>query len=167
MRITSLNLLYPPFAHRFLKGLRLAKQAGIPLEPFETYRTFARQAELYAQGRTQPGKIVTRAKPGFSWHHYGMACDIVMRQGNRFDWSNENLYKQAGPYFESVGLVWLGRAQKGKAFELAHFQLPCTQTIHEMARLHGSKGILGVWQELDQQWGDDHVWETEINASIS
>lgn len=42
------------------------------------YRTFAEQDALYAQGRTKPGKIVTNAKAGASFHNYGLALDIVL-----------------------------------------------------------------------------------------
>lgn len=42
-----------------------------------TYRSPAEQAELYAQGRTKPGRIVTYAKPGTSKHELGLALDFV------------------------------------------------------------------------------------------
>lgn len=43
-----------------------------------TLRTHKEQDELYAQGRTKPGKIVTNAKGGQSYHNYGLAFDIVL-----------------------------------------------------------------------------------------
>ncbi len=43
-----------------------------------TLRTFAEQDALFAQGRTKPGKIVTNAKGGQSYHNYGLAIDIVL-----------------------------------------------------------------------------------------
>lgn len=43
-----------------------------------TIRTFAEQEALYAQGRTKPGKVVTNAKAGMSYHNYGLAVDIVL-----------------------------------------------------------------------------------------
>jgi peptidoglycan L-alanyl-D-glutamate endopeptidase CwlK len=43
-----------------------------------TLRTFAEQDALYAQGRTTPGKVVTKARGGQSWHNYGLAIDIVL-----------------------------------------------------------------------------------------
>jgi peptidoglycan LD-endopeptidase CwlK len=43
-----------------------------------TLRTIEEQNELYAQGRTKPGKIVTNAKGGQSFHNYGLAFDIVL-----------------------------------------------------------------------------------------
>ena len=41
------------------------------------YRTFEEQDELYAKGRTKPGKIVTNARAGESYHNYGLAIDVV------------------------------------------------------------------------------------------
>ena len=43
-----------------------------------TLRTFAEQDALFAQGRSKPGKIVTNAKGGMSYHNYGLAIDIVL-----------------------------------------------------------------------------------------
>ena len=43
-----------------------------------TLRSFKEQEALYAQGRSLPGKIVTQAKAGLSYHNYGIAIDIVL-----------------------------------------------------------------------------------------
>jgi len=43
-----------------------------------TLRTFDEQNALYAIGRSKPGKVVTNAKGGQSWHNYGLAIDIVL-----------------------------------------------------------------------------------------
>lgn len=43
-----------------------------------TLRTIAEQNKLYAQGRAAPGKIVTNARGGLSYHNYGLAIDIVL-----------------------------------------------------------------------------------------
>lgn len=40
-------------------------------------RTFKEQDDLYAIGRTKPGRKVTNAKGGDSYHNYGLAVDIV------------------------------------------------------------------------------------------
>ena len=40
-----------------------------------TYRSFDEQNHLYAQGRTKPGKIVTYAKGGQSYHNFGLAFE--------------------------------------------------------------------------------------------
>ena len=43
-----------------------------------TLRTNAEQEALFAIGRTKPGKKVTNARAGQSWHNYGRAIDIVL-----------------------------------------------------------------------------------------
>jgi len=44
----------------------------------QALRTKSEQDALYAQGRTTPGKIVTNAKFGQSFHCYGCAIDFVL-----------------------------------------------------------------------------------------
>ncbi len=39
-------------------------------------RTYAEQNALYALGRTKPGRIVTKARGGFSNHNFGIAWDV-------------------------------------------------------------------------------------------
>lgn len=41
-------------------------------------RTFAEQDALYQQGRTTKGPRVTNAKPGSSYHQYGLAIDFAI-----------------------------------------------------------------------------------------
>jgi peptidoglycan L-alanyl-D-glutamate endopeptidase CwlK len=45
-------------------------------------RSKAEQDGLYAQGRTKPGKIVTNAKFGASFHNYGLAIDFCLLYDN-------------------------------------------------------------------------------------
>lgn len=58
---------------------------GVP----EGRRTIAYQNHLYAQGRSDPGQIVTNAKGGESAHNFGLAADIVPMKadGSDFDWN--------------------------------------------------------------------------------
>lgn len=51
-----------------------------------TYRSPAEQAELYAQGRTKPGRIVTYARPGESKHESGLALDFVPLVAGKAMW---------------------------------------------------------------------------------
>ena len=47
-------------------------------QPYWGLRTFAQQDSLYAQGRTQPGRIITNARGGQSAHNYGCATDWTL-----------------------------------------------------------------------------------------
>jgi len=77
-RISSLSELAPSVALRAFALVELARKAGHSIGVFETYRTAERQAWLYAQGRTRPGKIISNAPTvETSWHGYGLAFDIA------------------------------------------------------------------------------------------
>jgi hypothetical protein len=81
-------------------------------------RTMEEQAALYAKGRTkQPGKIVTKAKPGQSYHNYGLAFDWVPLKAAAKN--KDLLYGRLGQRHgvparrESGGELWPSRHQLG------------------------------------------------------
>ena len=79
--LERINLLHPAIRGEVFKMYDEICQAlsGRALCRFAyTLRTFAEQDALYAQGRTKPGKIITNAKGGLSFHNYGLAFDIVL-----------------------------------------------------------------------------------------
>ncbi len=47
-------------------------------------RTYREQAAIFAQGRTRPGKIVTKAGPGQSYHNFGVAWDVGVFDGAEY-----------------------------------------------------------------------------------
>ena len=51
---------------------------GINIRITQGLRTIAEQDAIYAQGRTTPGKIVSNAKGGKSFHNYGLAIDFCL-----------------------------------------------------------------------------------------
>lgn len=67
----------------------------------ETFRSQERQDELWAQGRTKPGRKVTWTRK--SKHTEGRAFDFAMRVGGKISWRAED-YKIAGEIGTSVGL---------------------------------------------------------------
>lgn len=89
-----------------------------------TLRTLDEQAKLYAQGRTLPGPIVTKAKPGSSAHNYGMAFDIAFVGKKPYPPESDPRWLQLGQLGESLGLVWGGPNGKGDqfTFDRPHFE---------------------------------------------
>ena len=55
----------------------VAEAYGYRLDITSGFRSVADQNTLYAQGRTQPGNIVTNARGGRSLHNYGLAVDVA------------------------------------------------------------------------------------------
>ena len=58
-----------------------------PILVIEGLRTQERQDQLYSQGRTRPGPIVTWTKT--SKHTEGKAVDIVLLKDGKIDWEDE------------------------------------------------------------------------------
>jgi hypothetical protein len=81
-RISITDFLHPVVRDRLRDIL-----AQLPVfRVFESVRTPERQAWLYAQGRTRPGKQITKAEPWDSYHQYGLAADIVPFIDGKFTW---------------------------------------------------------------------------------
>lgn len=92
-------------------------------------RTFQEQNNLYALGRTKPGKKVTHAKPGQSIHNYGLAVDIcLIIEGKTAswdtakDWDNDTIadWYECVKIFAKQGWEWGGNWKTFK--DLPHFE---------------------------------------------
>lgn len=113
--------LHPKLQRMQAELLTEAEAAGLPLVVTEGYRSPERQAKLYAQGRTAPGPVVTRAPPGFSMHEYGLAFDVAVLKDGKATWPNDlDLWEKIGQLGESVGLEWGGRFKT--IVDRPHFQ---------------------------------------------
>jgi len=97
--------------------------AGLDILVYCTWRSLEEQADLYAKGRSQPGKIVTMAKPGTSAHNYGLALDFVPLVAGKALWK-----APAPEWLEAVeiaGKCGLESASKWERFkEWPHLQIP-------------------------------------------
>lgn len=134
-KLTDLHPQMQPMVTRFLAN---ARAAGIDLLVTCTYRSNEEQAALYAIGRTKPGRIVTRAKPGRSTHNNtlngkpaALAVDVVPLRGGKPVWGTAGadgaLWRQVGELGEKVGLEWAGRWTTFREFP--HFQHPQAKTL--------------------------------------
>ena len=112
--------LHPKVAAMCQEFIKKCDEQGIDILITSTYRDIESQNELYAQGRTKPGKIVTKAKGGQSFHNWRVAFDFVPLLNGKPAWNDTALFTRCGEIGESVGLEWAGRWARFK--ELAHFQ---------------------------------------------
>lgn len=135
MASRSLDDLHPIVAAKARAHLAACKAEGIDLLVTCTYRDPAEQARLFAQGRTAPGKIVTNARPGQSFHEYRVAYDVVPMRAGKPAWgtagADMELWKRVGALGIAQGLEWAGNWTRFKeyphfqftgGFKLAHFQ---------------------------------------------
>jgi peptidoglycan L-alanyl-D-glutamate endopeptidase CwlK len=115
-----------------------------------TLRTFAEQDALFAQGRSKPGKVVTNAKGGQSYHNYGLAIDIVLildkdKNGTfetaawdlktDFDGDKKADWMEVVQIFKRYGFEWGG---DWKFVDAPHFQKTFGKSIYELKSLHAA-----------------------------
>jgi len=99
----------PPVAELGRVLITAAKEKGINAKVICGSRSYAEQNDLYAQGRTLPGKIVTKAKGGQSWHNFGMAFDIgIFSPDGKKYYGESAAYQVCGEIGEKLGLEWGG-----------------------------------------------------------
>ena len=117
----SLDDLLPEAKKRVEKFLAAAKAQGIDLLVTSTYRDNTSQDALYAQGRTTPGKIVTNAKAGESFHNYRCAVDVVPIVAGKPRWNvKDEVWQKVGSLGKAAGLEWAGDWKRFR--EYPHFQ---------------------------------------------
>jgi len=116
----SLSDLNPKVAALCSEFINSCKKNNIDIIITSTYRDAESQNALYAQGRTLPGKKVTNAKGGQSFHNWKVAFDFCPIVNGKAVWNDVALYTKCGEIAESIGLEWAGRWVTFK--ELAHCQ---------------------------------------------
>jgi peptidoglycan L-alanyl-D-glutamate endopeptidase CwlK len=126
----SLDDLVPPAKQRAEAFIAAAKAKGIDLLVTSTYRDGESQDALYAQGRSAPGNIVTRAKAGQSWHNWRCALDVVPLVNGKAIWDDQAMWKQVGAIGKSCGLEWAGDWVTFK--EYPHFQYTGGLTLAQL-----------------------------------
>lgn len=152
------NLLCPALAAQLIEFEARLKVANLPFQLFMGLRTCETQNELYAQGRTAPGKIVTNARGGDSWHNYGLAADyvpdgMIEKPGMQWSWDIKadlnadgfNDWKQMADIAEHCGLE---AGYNWKKFpDAPHVQNTFGLSISDAKELYLLGGIKRIWQE--------------------
>jgi hypothetical protein len=147
------------------KVIALESQMSESLAVVQATRNDTEQAALFAQGRSPLAvvnhlrqlanwapitdaankKAVTKAKPGYSWHTFGLAVDLAPENPDgTIDWNDQHpVWGEMIEKGEALGMV------SGRSFEDdPHFQLtgrfPVTPT-DEVRSLMQSGGMQAVW----------------------
>lgn len=122
--IATLHPRVRPFVRALIEK---AGGQGIIIKVTSATRSFAEQDDLFAQGRTKPGKKVTNARGGFSNHNFGIAVDITIFKGSsdaeqaKTPVFESPLYKAIGALGTDLGLEWGGNWKT--IVDEPHFQL--------------------------------------------
>ncbi|MFF3099814.1 M15 family metallopeptidase [Viridibacillus arvi] len=114
------------------KNILLKKAAEIDIDVIitEGLRPFEKQDELYNQGRSTKGNIVTYSKGGESFHNYGLAFDYAIKNAKgdiEWDIEYDGNHNGESDWFEvaklakELGFEWGGDWRKFKDYP--HLQM--------------------------------------------
>jgi peptidoglycan L-alanyl-D-glutamate endopeptidase CwlK len=143
--MARLGAVHPILSQRVQK---LASQLDFPIRVTAGIRTVVQQDELYAQGRTTPGPVVTNAKGTESNHVLGLAVDVVPMDLPDIhpDWDTQHPSWQA-----IVTLASKCGLRDGISFRdephLELIEVPEVPT-GEMQQTYVDAGVVGVWSEI-------------------
>jgi peptidoglycan L-alanyl-D-glutamate endopeptidase CwlK len=136
----SLKGLHPEvqFAMKLLK--ENVQKKGITIQIIEGFRSIDDQNQLYEQGRTKAGKIITYAKGGQSYHNYGLAIDFAIydKENEKLSWDiqkdgNKNGvadWDEVVQEAKKLGFAWGGDWRSFKDYP--HLEMTFDQSINEL-----------------------------------
>jgi peptidoglycan LD-endopeptidase CwlK len=122
--LQRLNLLHPLIREDAIKAYNEAvKNTPVGVHPVivQTLRTFEEQDLLYQKGRTRPGPKVTNAKPGSSYHQYGLAIDFCLQVNGKLVWVVNKDWMIVVECFKKYGFAW-GGDWKGSFKDYPHVE---------------------------------------------
>ncbi len=133
--------LHPTVKKKKNTLVKKAKDIGIQVVITEEVRSIKRQNELYAQGRSKRGNIVTYSKGGESYHNYGLAFDYALRapEGNviwdiQYDGNNngQSDWFEVAEIAKRLGFTWGGDWKHFKDYP--HLQMDFGLTINQLQK---------------------------------
>jgi peptidoglycan LD-endopeptidase CwlK len=125
MASRRLEDLHPDMQSKAKRFVELCARENIDVLIYCTWRSPQEQKELYAIGRSKPGKKVTWTLASKHNNMLGkipasLAFDCVPLRMGKPDWEASNAYERMGQIGEKLGLVWGGR-WRGK--DTPHFEM--------------------------------------------
>lgn len=152
----DLTLLAPKFKAAVEAAIADCAGKGLEVKVNEGLRSQARQAFLFAQGRTRPGPKVTNAPTNLtSWHGYGLAVDVIHKTlafapfgtGPGSAAKNEDWFRKVAAVFKAHSCDWGGDWKKPDTPHMQWGACPASPTAAIKATMTG-KGMAAVWKLL-------------------
>lgn len=156
--IARVKLLHPKVRDEVfitIGEIEAAWPLNVAIRIVQGLRTIEEQNALYAQGRTKPGKVVTNAKGGKSFHNFGLAVDFALL----FDKDNNGSYEtlswdtsnpkwlEVVKAFEDKGWFWGGRFSS--IVDMPHLQRTFGFKIATLLAKYNAKDFIPGTQYLN------------------
>lgn len=139
-------MIHPELEKRIDALIVRMKELGHTIIVTSGYRSIKKQNEIYAQGRSKPGKIVTKAKGGDSYHNYGLAVDLAFLVNGNISWAENMPWELLGKEGKLFGLEWGGDFKSIK--DRPHFQYTKGFTTNQLFEIHNKYGLKKVWEAV-------------------
>jgi peptidoglycan LD-endopeptidase CwlK len=131
--------LHPVLGQKIGRLIEEADRQGLKLYVQEGYRSLEAQAKI--------SSAHTHAKPGFSFHNYGLAADIVFRNKTGGpSWDEKHNWQRLGELGKNMGLEWGGDWRHLK--DRPHFQYSSSKRLDEIRQLYQEGGLKRVWENI-------------------
>lgn len=161
----DISLLHPELRDICREFVAQCKAVGLIVGISQTYRTKTEQDELYAQGRTAPGNIVTNAKYPLSPHCWGLAFDIYRDDGKGAYNDTDGWFARCGEVGKRLGLAWGGDFKSFK--DRPHFELKKylpNNSVSTVLRQFGTPdNYIKTWRDIVTQKEFDAMLEDYIS----
>lgn len=116
---SDISSLHPHVAALAWQFLELTRKNHMDVRIYAAFRSWDEEDRLFAQGRWEPGSIVTNARGGDSYHNWGLAFDAAPYENGKIS-TNKELFMRMGHLGEQVGLQWGGTFKS--IVDYPHFQ---------------------------------------------
>lgn len=141
--LERLQQLHPKIRDKAIDAYNEAvKVTPVGVHPYitQTMRTFAESDNLYAQGRTKQGSIVTNAKAGQSYHNYGLALDFMLIINGKDSWTIDHNWMVVVNIFKAHGFVWGGDFKS--ILDQPHFEMTFGNNWRTLLSKHNAKDFI-------------------------
>lgn len=159
----DLSMLHPWIRAKCKKMIEMARARGLRIIITQTWRSKAYQTQLWNQGRSLPGKIVTNCKYPYSPHCWGLAFDvaIVNADGKTLCWSDLadtdkdgiNDWTELRDIGVSLGLEWGGDWKR--FVDKPHFEDPnlvINNKVTNLITVFGTpERFMKTWKEVIEE----------------
>ena len=128
---SKIDDLHPDIKPFVIAFINKCQGAGIKLEITSGYRSLEKQASLQSSGFA--------AKPGLSYHNYGLGIDVKPDNGN---------WDTVGEIGQSLGFRW-GKYFRNPGSERWHFDMGFGFTTAQLRKKYDQKDIINGYVNLD------------------
>lgn len=161
-RISGIHPAVKASAYNFIN--QAEAELGIKLRVTAGLRSFNEQDELYEQGRTAPGGVVTNARGGQSYHNYGLAIDVVeITDAGQANWDTD--WDAIGALGESLGWEWGGNWTS--IVDKPHFQMAFGLSTTQLRSMYNAQGgnFVNIEGNVNQTVSNNELEQEGTNSS--